>query len=335
MSETDERSKRLSTVHVSAGSPLLPRILSSIREVYHRDPEIARWDLEAGRARLDAVFEGDELAGYLLVNRYFDPHFHLGNLIDMQAIRPLLEHPDWCVWVVSLLHGEPNTAHTLEEIGQAAIQAAAAERPDDTCFLVSLSREGDPRSWKLFRALGFREHGASSWLAQIELPDSSGPRRAAGGPEITWWADLAAVPAVEFADAYNDVFGEGMPVLTPENVTAIAARPDFLVELSALCRQQPAGSITAFMIVSSRSRGSGTAHIDCVGIRRPWRGKRYLENGFRFLCERSRAAGIHRFTFVTGRPGVRRYAERQFGARVLDELVWLTRSGGSHCDGTG
>jgi hypothetical protein len=141
--------------------------------------------------------------------------------------------------------------------------------------------------------------------------------------EMVWLGDLAALPAAEIAGAYNDVFGGGAAVLSAHDVRAIASGPAFLPEISLCWRDGRSGCVTGFLL-ASRCPG-GVAHVDCVGIRRGWRGRGYLEGGFRLFSERAHAAGFGRSTFVTGRPQVLRYAERRFGARVLDELVWLLR----------
>jgi hypothetical protein len=207
------------------------------------------------------------------------------------------------------------------------LRSATEHDSPEMLFLVSLSRGGDARSWRLFRALGFREQGSPSWTAEIELPAPGVLRGRAEGPAICWLSDFAELPAEELACAYNEVFGDGEAVLSAQDVKAIVSRSDFLSEISLAWCDSPPDDVSGFLLASRRS--GETAHIDCVGIRRSRRGRGYLESGFRAFCGRCRAAGFGRCTFVTGRPQVRKYAERRFGARTRDELVWLLRFGES------
>jgi len=327
MPEASDEGSSLSTAEVSSGGELLDRILESMKAVYGRDPRVARHELEAGRARLHAIFEEGRLAGYLFLAACLDPLFHIGNRIDVRIARRILEDRRSRVWSILLLHGEPGTEHDLAELAEAMLRAAAAESPEDTVFLVSLGRGGDPRSWRLFREVGFREEGAASWLAEIPVHPSgeSGLRIPRASPGITWFSEAGEIPAAQLADAYNDVFGEGTMILSPEAVEAVLSSPGFFPELSAFSREGLTGKVTAFLLASRRD--AGAAHIDCVGVREGWRGRGLLEGGFGAFRERARAAGIARCTFVTGRPEVRKYAERRMGARALDELVWLLRRG--------
>jgi hypothetical protein len=203
------------------------------------------------------------------------------------------------------------------------LQAAAAEDPGDSLFLVTLSRGGDARSWRLFRALGFQECGNPSWSGEIEIREPGKLRSTPPERTVTWMGGRSAVPSADLAGAYNDVFGEGCAILSAREIQTILSSPDFLPELSAFSREGRSGPVTGFLLTSRR--GNDTVHIDCIGIRKAWRGRGYLERTFRVLCEKAGAAGIRRCTFVTGRPEVVRFAERRFGARLVNELVWLLR----------
>jgi len=316
----------LSVVRVDAADSLLAGILATIRTVYGRASDPIRRDIEAGRAEVHAVFEGDRRAGFLVLSDYRDPLFHIGNRIDPRLARAVLEDPRRAIWVIAYLHGEPGTAHELSELGEAMLRSAGGADPKETVFLVSLPRGGDPRSWRLFRALGFREEGAPAWLAEIDLAPAA--QRASGHSdlEIVWLDAPARLPAEELALAYDEVFAEGHPLLSADDVHTIASGPEWSGALSLAVRERESGTLVGFLFTGRREGES--IHIDCAGIRRPWRARGVLEVGFEAFRRKAIEIGFRRSTFVTGIRGVERLAARRFGARILDELVWLVRRAG-------
>ncbi|MBN1419804.1 MAG: GNAT family N-acetyltransferase [Planctomycetes bacterium] len=316
----------LSVARIDAADPGLAGILASIRTAYGRDSQPIRRDVEAGRAEVRAVFEGEGRAGFIVLADYRDPLFHIGNRIDPRLARAFLEDPRRRIWVIAFLHGEPGTAHPLRELGEAMLGAACGADPEETVVLVSLPRGGDPRSWRLFRALGFREEGAPSWFGEIDLAAHPVRRRAHAGVEIVRLDASADPPAEALAVAYNEVFAEGHPLLSAGDVRAIASGPEWSGEVSLAVRDRGTGDLVGFLFAGRREGES--IHIDCVGIRPAWRGRGILEAGFEAFRERAIENGIRRSTFVTGIRGVERLAARRFGARIVDELVWLVRRPG-------
>lgn len=274
------------------------------------------------------VREGGRLCGFGIFQDEKDLRRHVGNPLDVELAREMIERRDIALYRVALLHAFDGPER-LAEVAEAAVEgadAALARRHPSRCLLMSYLVRGNAAARPLYRRLGFVPQPRRTALYQFDLrPFASGgpgPVPLPPGLRVEFLDALSPRPVEALAACYSRVFLRRGAV-SGRSFGEILAAEDFAPDLSIVVTEIATGEVVGFLL-AERSE-PGTVLIAAAGLDRRWRRRGLSLHCFPLFCERAVRGGRPTGRFVTGRRRVAHLTRGYLGAVRVDSLGWLLR----------
>ncbi|MBN1772703.1 MAG: radical SAM protein [Deltaproteobacteria bacterium] len=274
------------------------------------------------------VRERGRLCGFGIFEDEKNLRRHVGNPLDLELARELLERRDIALYRVSLLHGFEGPER-LAEIAAAAVEgadAALARRHPNRCLLMSHLIRGNAMARPLYRRLGFVPQRRRTTLYEFDLrpfaTGGPGPVPLPADLAVRFLDETAPVPVEKLAACYSRVFLHRGAV-SGRSFAAILAADDFAPELSMVVTEVASGDVVGFLLAERPEPGA--VLVAAAGLDRRWRRHGLSLHCFPLFCERAVREGRPTGRFVTGRRRVAHLTQGYLGAVRVDSLGWLLR----------
>lgn len=318
------RTPGLQAAPLRRGSSDFERVREELAGMFGKTPESF-----GGRGTLFVgVRERGRLCGFGIFQDEKSLRRHVGNPLDVELARELLERRDLALYRVALLHAFDGPER-LAEVTEAAVEAAdaaLARRHANRCLLMSRLVRGNAAARPLFRRLGFVPQPRRTTLYEFDLrpfaTGGPGPVPLPEGLQVAFLDDLSPRPVEALAACYSRVFLRRGAV-SGRSFGEILAAEDFAPELSMVVTEAPGNDVVGFLL-AERSE-PGTVLIAAAGLDRRWRRHGLSLHCFPLFCARAVREGRPRGRFVTGRRRVAHLTANYLGAVRVDSLGWLLR----------
>lgn len=313
----------LSARRLRPSDPDFERVREELAERFGRTPESfgARGTLFVG------VRDEGRLVGFGIFEDYKRPSRHVGNPLDMEAARDLLERRDVAIHRVALLHAFDGFDR-LAEIAEAAVEGAdavLARTHPNRCLLMSYLVRGNAEARPLYRRLGFVPQPRRTTAYRIDLAPFAGAPPAVPLPpglEVAFLDESSPVPVDALAACYSRVFLR-RGVVSGRSFAEILEADGFAPDLSMIAVDRATNDVVGFLLAERPE--PGVVLVAAAGIDRRWRRHGLSLHCFPRFCDRAVRAGCPTARFVTGRRRVTRLTRGYLGAVRIDALGWLLR----------
>ncbi len=282
-----------------------------------------------GGAAVEVVggFEGGALVALGLFRDYRDPALHVGNELDLERLRDIVEMPEVGLYQVALLHAKEDRI-ALKDAAKDLVtgfEALLERRFERYCLFITLMREANRPALPLYRELGFKASGRPSHLMRFDLEALEGRLRRIPplpeGMQLRFFDEAGEQERTGFVGCYRRVFLKGVApgaAALDRDLSRVTSGPDFFAPLSVLLKDGRTGEVLGFLLAERPA--PDRMHITAAGLLPQIRGLRLPSRCMPAIARRALDLGVKEARFVTTRGRVVRLALRAFGAREVDRL---------------
>jgi len=277
-------------------------------------------------------FEGRRLEAFAIFRSFLDPTLHLGGMIDSGYLRSLRELDDVAIFNISLIRtigGTENLgAHARLLIGEA--QRLLLDRQESYCLLINLFKKANRKALPLYRSLGFKRRGGTSYYMDIDpaavVAKYGRSGRNVGSVSIKTFDEMDGRDLDGLARCYARVFAPDIDVPVREGIGRIILRRAFLPQMSVILRDaSPAGEVVGFCFIERESAES--VFIDAAGLLEGYRGGGVSRASFSWIMDNCLAHGYRKASLVTASMKLRYVFAGAICARFRDSIVWYIKCG--------
>jgi hypothetical protein len=277
-----------------------------------------------------AAVTGSALAGFGIFHDMRAPDAHHGTTFDIEATRQLLKMEEVGLFRIALLHSLKGPDHlgTLTEQLLDASEEILASKYANHALMIPLMKKANEPAFDLWRQLGFKERGLSSYCLETALAPhaaSSSPVTLPEGIDIRFMDGMKQLPRRAIAQCYARVFLKASELDAADKmVTSVLSSPGFSPELSMLARRRSSGRVVGFLLAEELLPQK--VNITVVGFLKKYRSKGLPFYGFPRFASRCLSRGIGSATQMTSTERVVRLVTEYLGGSVTDEMVWMIRA---------
>ncbi len=277
-------------------------------------------------------FEGQGLVAFAILRSFLDPTLHIGGMIDPGYMRSLEELDDVAIFNISLIRTIGGTEdlgeHARLLIGEA--ERLLLERQESYCLLISLFAKANKKAFPLYRSLGFKKRGGTSYYMDIDaadVPKKYGvSERRAGSFSFRTFDAMDESDLDSLARCYARVFTAGIDGPVKQNIGRIIARRAFMQELSVIvCDDSRDGEVVGFCFIEREDAES--VFIDAAGLVQEVRGGGISTKSFSWIMQNCLDHGYRKASLVTASKKLRYVFARAICARPRDSIVWYIKCG--------
>ncbi len=322
--KTDSKKSAAEILDLDADHPLRDAVAGELISEYG----LAYRFMDAPSVVLAAV-AGSTLTGFCIFQDMRAPDAHHGTTFDIEATRRLLEMEEVGLFRIALIHSLKGPDHlgALTEQILDASEEILARNYTNHALMIPLMKKANAPAFDLWRRLGFKERGLSSYCLETDLAPHA-PGSAVPLPEeieIRFMDGMKRFPLRSIAQCYARIFLDASEVDAAQGmVAAILSSPGFSPELSMLARRKGSGGVVGFLLAERLLPGK--INITVVGHLNKYRARGLPFHGFPRFAARCLDRGIDCATQMTSTGGVARLVTKRLGGRVTEELVWMIRA---------
>jgi GNAT superfamily N-acetyltransferase len=314
-------------LNLTSDHPLWDAVAEELMQAHGQD----RRFMGAPLSIVLASVAGTKLQGFGIFHDMRDPDRHQGTSFDIEATERLLDMEGVGLFRIALIHSIEGPDHLGDLTKQLLSESEKllSSKYDNHALMIPLMKKANEPAFDLWRGLGFKERGLSSYYLETDLTPHAGLPPSISLPKgvtACFMDGMAQYPLNAIAECYARIFLTASKVEAAEKiVSSILNSPGFAPELSMLARHDSSNRVVGFLL-AERSPDSKSVNITVVGLLPEYRGRGLPFYGFPRFAARCLDRGIVSATQMTSTKKVVRLVSERLKGEIIDEMVWMIRA---------